>query len=816
MNCGFFDHINREYVITSPKTPTPWINYIGTRDFGGFIDQKGGGVICKGDPATNRIVKYVPQLPAADFNGETLYVRLNTADHTNTVFSPFYTPCLHSYSKYECRVGQGYSLFRSSFYDLDFEILVFVPLGGSEVIRKITVKNNSRNSCRVDLIPVVEYTHFDALKQFTNADWVPQTMQSDALSDAKGGVILRQYAYMKRGYAENYFTSNLPVSSYETDRSLFLGDSGYGTWANPQSLQETELNNSEARRGDNIAALMHHLGEIAPGESRTLITQLGQSTTIDAAKERITRFRKEENVHAAFTELRNYWDGFLNKFQIDVPDPAFASMVNVHNPHQCLITYYWSRYLSLYQLGLGARMMGFRDSSQDVMGIIAGAPELAKKLLNMLLQVQKRNGSAMHQFNPVTLIANEGDSREEEDRPKYYGDDHLWVVLAVCEYIKETADLDFLKAEIPFYEKDKSGTAIESGTVLEHLKRALDFTFGNTGSHGLPLLGFADWNDTVNLPEGAESVMIAGMYGKALTEMISLMDFLGDSQTAEEYRKRHSAMKETVNSIAWDGSWYRRYFDDKGQALGTAENTYGQIYTNAQSWTIIGGYADKQRAEQALNSVNEKLNTSNGIKLSTPGYDGYIPEIGGVTTFPPGAKENGGIFLHSNPWVIIAETMLGNGNRAFEYYAQINPAARNESIEQYEVEPYCYAQNILSDEHPQAGLGRNSWLSGTASWMYQAACKHILGIRPVYNGLEISPCVPGDWTNFKVHRNYRGIMLHILVHKPRGICSGETSIYCNGEALEGNILPAELITGLQRKGVREVDVHVSIAANQHN
>ncbi|MFW5801404.1 MAG: GH36-type glycosyl hydrolase domain-containing protein [Spirochaeta sp.] len=806
MNCGYFDHDSREYVITTPKTPTPWINYIGTRQFGGFIDQKGGGVICKGDPATNRIVKYIPQLPLSDFNGETLYARISdpSTKGAYTIISPFYTPVLEPYQAYECRVGLGYSLYTTRFHGLDFTILVFVPIGATQVIRRITVTNGTDSAVDVDLIPAVEYTHFDALKQYTNADWVPQTMQSDAIRQDNDMLILRQYAYMKKGRGENFLTSNYPVSSFESDRTAFLGDGGYGRWASPGALQQQELNNTEARRGDNIGALMHHLGTLEPGEAKTIITQLGQVDNVEDELQSIQLYRSETAVADAFTELNVFWNTYLDAYQADTPDDGFNAIVNVHNPHQCLITHNWSRYLSLYQLGLGARMMGFRDSSQDTMGVIAGAPVQARELLEMLLSVQKCNGSGMHQFNPVSMVANEGDSREEEDRPHYYGDDHLWVIMSTCEYIKETGDLAFLEKVLPFYDKDKHGKPKESGTVLNHLKRGIEFTMANRGSHGLPLLGFADWNDTVNLPEGAESVMIAGMFGVAAREMISLLHYLGDTVTTARFQRYYDEVRDVVNRVAWDGDWFIRYFDDKGQPLGSKENTYGKIYTNAQSWTVLAGFADADKARIALDSVYERLNTANGIKLSAPGYDHYIPEIGGVTTFPPGAKENGGIFLHSNPWVIIAETMLGRGDRAFAYHSQINPAKKNDRIEEYEIEPYCFAQNILSDEHPQSGLGRNSWLSGTASWMYQAATKFILGVRPTYGGLMIDPCIPAEWKGFRIRRLFRGVQYTIEIDNSAGVSKGVASIECDGKPVSGRVVPVSMVKGLDSCMVRVV------------
>lgn len=787
MKYGYFNDSTREYVITNPKTPVKWINYIGSIEFGGFVDHTGGALICKGDPALNRIIKYIPQLPASDFKGETLYVRLKEKNGY-TIFSPYFVPTLDQYDLYECHVGLGYTRIISEFYDIRIEVTIFVPIDSMREIRDIKVTNMRNNSVEVDVIPVVEYTHFDALKQFTNADWVPQTMQSRA-KDIEGYTLLTQYAFMNKENRINYFTSNLKASSFETERKKLLGDNEYGTWESPLGLAGNELNNSEANRGDNIAALMHHMGKLVPGETKRIITQLGQCENIENEKSEIKKYRSCSNVDMSFENLKNHWEEYLSKLQAETPDKAFNTMVNIHNPRQCNITKNWSRYLSLYQLGFGARGIGFRDTSQDLLGVMGFMPEEAKKMIEILLMMQKTDGSAMHQFNPLTFVGNEGDSREKEDRPHYYGDDHLWIVLTVCAYLKETGNVEFLNKEIPYYEKDKMDNPIERGSVLDHIERAIEFTYKNTGKHGLPLLGFADWNDTVNLPSGAESVFIAELFGYALKETIELLEYLNNAEAVQKYREYYDNMKGIVNEHAWDGSWFIRYFDYDGTPVGSSINNQGKIYINAQTWAVISGYAAHEKGVAALNSVKDILNTENGIKLSWPSYIRYESEKGGVTTYPPGAKENGGIFLHCNPWAIISETILKNGDQAYEYYNTINPVLKNDIIDRYECEPYVYAQNILGNEHPEFGAARNSWLSGTASWVYQAATKHILGIRPCYRGLEVNPCIPKKWEKFKVSRQFRGTEYEIEVKNPEGVCSGVKEMYVDGKKLEGNVIP---------------------------
>jgi cellobiose phosphorylase len=804
---GYFNDEEKEYVITNPCTPVKWINYIGSLSFGGFVDHTGGALLCCGDPALNRITRYLALQPASDFKGTTLYLRRRARSGFD-VFSPFFVPMLRKLDLFECRVGLGYTKLVSVCAGLRTTALFFVPQGDTRLLIDITVANVGSSAADVDLVPVAEYSHFDALKQLTNADWVPQTMQSRASRSQDGSVVLSQYAFMMRDTRVNFMTSNMPVSSFESDRRELLGNNEYGTWSSPLRLREEELGNSEANRGDNIGALMHHLGEIRPAEEKRLIVQIGQAASVKEATAGITRYRDPANVDAAFSALGDFWKSYLGRLQVRTPDVDADRMLNIHNPRQCYITLTWSRYLSLYQLGYGARGIGFRDSSQDAMGALASVPDQARDLILRLLSVQTREGFAMHQFNPATMEATMGDAREREDRPQYYSDDALWMVLAVCEYLKETGDFAFLSREVPFYDKARSGEPLESGPVLEHLRRALRFTRGNRGRHGLPLLGFADWNDTVNLPAGAESVFTACLYGKALLEMAGLLSRTGDAAGAAECRQWHADARAALNEHAWDGAWYVRFFDADGSPMGSRLNTQGQIYINAQTWPVIAELAAPERAKAALASLHQRLNTRHGIKKSTPGFNGFDPAKGGVTTYPPGAKENCGIFLHTNPWAMIAQAITGDGDKAWQYYQQINPALNNDQVERFECEPWVYPQNILGDEHPQFGLARNSWLSGTASWVYQAATKFILGVRPEYDGLKVDPCIPSAWESFQVTRAFRGARYVITVKNPSRVCRGVKSMKVDGRSMEGTVVPVfadgrehsvEVILGLRGK-----------------
>lgn len=793
MKFGYFDTESREYVITNPETPVKWINYIGTRDFGGFVDHTGGALICRDDPALNRITKYIQQMPSSDFKGETLYIRIHQGDEYQ-VYSPFYVPTMHKPDHYECRVGLGYTRIISQFSGIETDVTIFVPDEDKCEIRDIKIKNISNNPIEIDVIPVIEYTHPDALKQFTNADWIPQTMQSKAINDKDGHTILIQYPFMHRDIRINYFTSNRTASSFETDRKLFLGKNEYGSFKYPQGLLNKELSNTEALRGDNVAALLHPIGVLEPNEEKRIITQLGQVDNLAEAEPIISTYKNAENVDSELYKLSTFWDSYLEAVQVDTPDANLDVMVNIFNARQCFTTFTWSRYLSYYQLGLGARGIGIRDSSQDILAVLAAVPERAKHFIELLLSFQKIDGSSMHQFNPLSKIGSCGDSAEMEDRYHFYSDDHLWMVLAVVSYIKETGDLGFLDNEIPYYEKDKNENPLETTPVIDHIHRALEFTRTNTGQHGLPLLGFADWNDTVNLPKGAESLFTANLYGLAIKELIPVIETLGNSDLMAKYQEMYREMREKVELSSWDGNWYYRYFDHEGNPIGTYQNENCQIYLNGQTWPVISGFASTERSESAMASVYEKLFTTNGIKISTPPFNGYDPIYGGITTFPPGVKENGGIFIHPNPWAMMAEAMLGNGDRAYQYYSATNPASRNEKIEIYECEPYVYPQNIISDKHPQFGLARNSWLTGGAAWHYIAATQFILGIRAEIDGLRIDPCIPSHWDGFKVTRKFRGKTFKIEIHNPDHICKRVGKVIANGKELKSNLLiPDEMV-----------------------
>jgi cellobiose phosphorylase len=783
---GHYDDATREFVVTDPRTPTKWVNYIGTLDFGGFVDQTGGLNICKKDPANNRITGYKIDTPQNAMRGNTLYCRIQNPDGSYTIFSPFFTPTLTPYDRFECRMGLGYNKWLVGMHGLEFEITMFVPAGTSQVVTDVKVRNLSApEGAQVDVIPLVEFSHPDALKNLTNADWVPQTMKGKAVGD-----VITQYPHMAEGRRANFLTANRPMDSFTTDRNRFLGSHGYGTYAAPGGLMAEHLDNYQALRADNgnsIAAILYRMGSIAKGQEARIIIQLGQATSVEAAADSIARLQDPQKVDAAFAGLCVAWREYLDHLRdVKTPDPALNRIINTLGPRQNHATFFWSRYLSLNQLGYGGdRGIGVRDTNQDLMGVLPYMPDKAREMIEKLLSVQRFDGSSMHQFNPLTMKASigEGHAGTEQD---FYSDDHLWNVLAVLEYVKETGDTAFLGKIIGYY--DEGMGEKKSGPVLEHLHRALAFTLGNLGQHGLPKLGWADWNDAFNL-EGSESVFSACLYGKALLEMQELMEVLGDVESAQGYAEDYDRIKKSVNKHAWDGEWYVSYIDKDGQPVGSKQNEEGQIYLYTQAWAVISGFASPDRAARAMRSVEEKLDTEHGIKVMTPAYQHTQPGIS-ASTYTPGLKENAGIFLHPNPWAAIAETMLGHGERAVQIVDRINPLTKDPKT--YECQPDVFVQNMASDEHPQFGLARNPWLSGTVSWVNQATTKNILGIRPTYQGLMIDPSIPESWPGYTATRLFRGVTCNIRVERGEHE-STVTSV--DGKPVPGNRVPTALLAG---------------------
>ncbi|NTV53610.1 MAG: glycosyl transferase, partial [Candidatus Firestonebacteria bacterium] len=744
-------------------TPLPWINYLGAQQYCALMSNTAGGYSFHIDPRERRILRYRYNSVPYDRPGRYLYLR---DAKTQKYWSLSWQPTQHDLKKYkyECRHGLGYTKITSHYEGIETETTYFVPLNANLEIWKVKIKNLGKNVRHLGLFSYAEFCLWDAFNDMTDFQYNLNIGEATY----KNGTIyhLTKYRVEKNLFA--FFDCNAKVTSYDTDRATWLGP--YRSEANPRSVEQGVCANSKAMGWSPIGAHGVILS-LKPGEEQEIVFQLGVGKDLGDEKPVIQKFRKLKNVEAALTELRAFWQKNLQNYQVETPDEQVNAMVNVWNQYQCRTTFNWSRSASYYESGIG-RGMGFRDSNQDTLGFVHQIPAEVKARLCDIAATQFPDGSAHHQYSPLTKKGNGGG----------YSDDHLWLIYSVCEYIRETGDFEFAAQSVPYNDGSQ-------GTLQEHMERALEYTLAHLGAHGLPLMGNADWNDCLTLKPGGESVMVAQMFVLAARELAGLLERLGNDGLAGRCRQYAEAMKETINQKAWDGEWYVRAFTGKQQPVGSRTCAEGKIHLNAQSWGVLSGTADRERAESAMNAVEKHLATKYGIVLLWPAYKSWDNEVGAVTLFPEGLKENAAIFCHPNPWAMIAETMLGRGEQAMKYYKAILPINKNEMAEIHRTEPYVYSQMIAGKESPKFGEAKNSWLTGTAAWNFVAISKYILGVRPQYDGLQVDPCIPAGWKRFVVRRFFRGAWYNIEVKNPRRSVKGDKSMRVNGVLVEGNVIP---------------------------
>ena len=766
MRYGYFDKKSREYVVTRPDTPTPWINYIGSGKYGGIVSNTGGGYSFHKDPQNRRVTRYRYNSIPMDRPGRYIYIRnKNTGEYWN----PGYQPVQKKLDSYSCRHGMGYTTLTGEYNGIIGELTYFVPDDKNFEIWHLKLSNIRAVAQKLQIFAYSEFCFWDAIMDQSNVDWVQQINQGRY----EDGII----TYYPHHVSENasFFATGEKVSSFDTNLEAFIGK--YRSESNPVALEQGGCNNSISRRMNGVGAFCID-ADLNPNEEREMVFVLGFAEDRETIKDDISEYLCPANAIAALQRLKDYWKDYTGKLSADTPDDDMNLFVNIWNQYQCKTTFNWSRFVSLYQLGLG-RGMGIRDSAQDTLGVMHTIPDEAKQLIIKLLQCQYIDGRAYHLFFPLTGEGGQGDAPVKKF--DWYSDDHLWLILAVNAYVKETGDFEFLNQSVLYNDK----TTSES--VLKHLDMALEFTRNNRGPHNIALAGRADWNDTLNLDMGkgiAESVFTSMLYCRAALEMVELCDYMQNQELSKKYNSMFEEMKNAVNESSWDGEWYKRAFDDNGEPLGSKDSTFGKIFINSQSWAVLGNVADGEKAEKCMDSVYKYLNSKFGVVAMYPSYPEYDETKGGITTFPVGTKENGGIFLHTNPWMMISEIMLSHGDRAFQYYSQILPAKRNDDAELYEVEPYVYCQNVLGKENVQFGVGRNSWLSGTAAWNMVAASQYILGIRAHYDCLIVDPCIPADWKGFKATRVFRGATYNIEVQNPNNVNTGVSKIIVDGKDVD--------------------------------
>jgi cellobiose phosphorylase len=798
MSYGHFDDKRREYVISRPDTPLPWINYLGCEDYFGIISNTAGGYSFYRDARLRRLTRYRYNNVPFDAGGRYIYLRDN-AD--GSFWSPSWQPTRHAVEDYSCRHGMGYSIIGSTFHHIKAETLYFVPLGENLEIWRLRIANLRRKPARLSVFSCIEFCLWDAQDDATNF----QRNFSTGEVEIDRGVIYHKTEYRERRNHFAYFACSVKPAGYDTQRDTFLGP--YRNWDRPVVVERGRSANSRAHGWAPIGS--HHVRvNLKAGEIREIVFVLGYhensddrkftragSQTINkvTVKPTIARYLKHNAVERAYTELGRHWDCLLGVYQAKTPDRHTDRMVNIWNAYQCMATFNMSRSASFYESGIG-RGLGFRDSNQDLLGFVQMVPERARERILDLAATQLDTGGAYHQYQPLT-------KRGNNDIGSNFNDDPLWLVLGVAAYLKETGDWAILDEPVPY--DNQPGSA---RPLYEHLERSIQYTLDRLGPHGLPLIGRADWNDCLNLNcfsdtpgqsfqtttnkdgKTAESVFIGGMFVLAANELAAIAGRRGSEINAQGYREAALKMSATVGTSGWDGAWFLRAYDDFGNKVGSNECAEGKIFIEPQGFCIIAGIGlENGRAGMALDSVNRHLATTHGIMLQQPAFSQYYLHLGEISSYPPGYKENAGIFCHNNPWIMIAETMVGHGDRAFDYYRLINPSAREKLVALHRCEPYVYAQMIAGKDAPTHGEAKNSWLTGTAAWNYVAITQHILGIRPTYEGLMVAPVIPAAWKGFSAIRMFKGVRYNILV-KRRG--RGNTvHLSVEGREVEGNVIP---------------------------
>lgn len=794
MKYGYFDDNAREYVITEPKTPFPWINYLGNEDFFGLVSNTGGGYCFYKDAKFRRLTRYRYNNVPVDNGGRYYYIK-----DDGTVWNPGWKPMKAPLDSYECRHGLSYTRFVSQKNGVKAELLCFVPLGFKGEVHKLSLENGTEQTKNLKLFSLAEWCLWNAQTDMENF----QRNLSTGEVEVDGSVLYHKTEYKERRDHYAFFSVNAPIAGFDTDRETFTGL--YNGFDEPETVLIGKPRNSVAHGWSPIAS--HYLEvNLKPGETRELVFVLGyvenaadkkwESKGVinkTKAKAMIAQFDTAAKVDAAMAELSTYWDDLRGVYQLDSGDEKLDRMVNIWNQYQCMVTFNMSRSASFFESGIG-RGMGFRDSNQDLIGFVHQIPERARERILDIAATQFEDGSAYHQYQPLTKKGN-------AEIGGNFNDDPLWLILSVTAYIKETGDWSILDESVPF-----DSDASRAQSLFEHLTRSFHHTVNKLGPHGLPLIGRADWNDCLNLncfstnPNEsfqttenqaggvAESLMIAGQFVLYGREYIRLCKLRG-IETAEA-QKHVDAMVESIKRHGWDGEWFLRAYDFCGKKVGSHENEEAQIFIESQGFCTMAEIGkDEGLCKKALDSVKQRLDCEHGIVLNNPAFTKYVVEYGEISTYPAGYKENAGIFCHNNPWVMIGEALAGNGDRAFEYYSKIAPAYREGISDLHKVEPYVYAQMIAGKDAFKPGEAKNSWLTGTAAWNWYAITQYILGIRPDYDGLVVDPCIPKGWEGFTVMRTFRGVDYRIEVRNPDGVGKGVKQLIVDGDETIGNTIP---------------------------
>ena len=793
---GHYDDKSREYVITDPRTPWPWINYLGTEDFFGLVSNTAGGYsFCK-DAKFRRITRYRYNGVPMDAGGRYFYIK-----DGNTVWNPGWKPCKTPLDFYECRHGMNYTRIEGRKDGVTARLLMFVPLKTWAEVHKLSICNESDGIKYLKVFSFQEWCLWNASTDMENF----QRNFSTGEVEIDGSVIYHKTEYKERRNHYAYYSVNVPVQGFDTDRESFIGL--YNGFDTPDAVMEGRPRNSVAHGWSPIAS--HYIEvELKPGESKDLIFVLGyvenpqdgkweSKGVIDkrSARETLSRLDTVEKVDAEFERLGRYWDELLSIFSVNSGDERIDRTVNIWNQYQCMITFCFSRSASFFESGIG-RGMGFRDSNQDLIGFVHQIPGRARERIIDIASTQFPDGGCYHQYQPLTKRGNDGIGGG-------FNDDPMWLIFGVTGYLRETGDFSILDEPVPFDNVPGS-----EKSLFEHLTISFDHVVNNLGPHGLPLIGRADWNDCLNLncfsndpdesfqttenkTEGskAESLMIAGLFVFCGRDYVELCRYTGRDSEANRAQRHIDDMVEAVGKYGWDGEWFLRAYDYYGRKVGSNENEEGKIFIESNGWCTMAGIGlERGLCDKALDSVRERLDSEHGIVLNNPAFSRYYIEYGEISSYPAGYKENAGIFCHNNPWVIIGETVRGNGNAAVGYWRKICPAfIKDQTL--HKVEPYVYSQMVAGKDAFRPGEGKNSWLTGTAAWNWYAVTQFILGIRPTYDGLLIDPCIDSGMKEFTVTRRFRGAQYIIKVVNPDSSQKGIKRLFVNGERIDGNTVP---------------------------
>ena len=810
MKFGHFDDKNREYVITSPRTPYPWINYLGTQGFFSLISNTAGGYSFYKDARLRRITRYRYNNVPIDMGGRYFYIK-----DGDTIWNPGWSPVKTELDSYECRHGMGYTIITGRKNGLKAEATFFVPQNYDGEVQQLVLTNESGSAKTFKLWSFAEWCLWDAQDDCTNF----QRNFSTGRVEVVGSTIYHKTEYRDRRDHFAFYTVNDSIDGYDTDRDSFIGL--YNGFHNPQAVLDGKANNSFA---DGWSPIASHYKEItlAAGESKTLVFILGyvempaaekfeaDGKTINKVKSNamIEKYNTPEKVAAGLAELRETWDKLLGILNVDTPDDKVNRMVNIWNQYQCMVTFNLSRSASYFESGIG-RGMGFRDSNQDVLGFVHQIPDRARERIIDIASTQFPDGGCYHQYQPLTKKGN-------ADIGGDFSDDPLWLILSVSAYIKETGDWSILDEMVP-YDNDMS----VAQPMLEHLKVSFYHIVNNLGPHGLPLAMRADWNDCINLScysdtpgesfqtytnpkfkaEGgyskvAESAFVGALFTYAGPNYVQILNHLGKTDEAAKTQAEINKMKKAMMDSAWDGDWFLRAYDAEGKKMGSKECEEGQIFIEPQGFAIMSDI-DAEASKKTLKAIDERLNTQYGLVLNNPAFTKYYIQYGEISTYPGGYKENAGIFTHNNAWIICAAAYAGEGDQAFKYYSEIAPAFTEETSDIHKTEPYVYGQMIggkdagadIGKQGDNFGQGKNSWLTGTAAWNMVAISQYILGIAADFDGLKIDPSIPHEWDGMKATRQFRGATYDITVKNPNHVCKGVKSMTVDGKAVDGNVIP---------------------------